>query len=104
MFSVNVSQCLKIMKVKPVIEAVRERCRELPLEEYNITDTANDTIYRHIAIKAFIKDKPNPVGFKSFLICGKSIYAHDFELFQGNGTGVSPEHKSFSRFSCDVAF
>ena len=27
-----------------------------------------------------------------------------FELYQGNGTRASPEHKSFGRLSCDAVF
>ena len=39
-----------------------------------------------------IKNKPNPVGIKSFIHCGKSSKAYNFELFQGAGTGISAEH------------
>ena len=40
----------------------------------------------------YIKNKPNPVGMKSFVHCGKSGKAYDFELYQGAGTGISAEH------------
>ena len=43
--------------------------------------------------KQFVKSKPNPVGIKTFVICGKSGKAHDFELYQGKGTGIFEEHK-----------
>ena len=38
------------------------------------------------------QSKPNPVGIKSFVRCGKSSKAYDFELYQGAGTGISAEH------------
>ena len=41
----------------------------------------------------YIKKKnPNPVGIKSFVCCGKSGQAYDFELYQGAGTRISAEH------------
>ena len=43
--------------------------------------------------KQFSKNKPNPVGLKNFVMCGKSGRAHDFELYQEKDTGISAEHK-----------
>ena len=43
--------------------------------------------------RQYIKNKPNPVGVKSFVRCGKTGMAYDFELNQGKGTGVSQEQK-----------
>nr|XP_039255170.1 piggyBac transposable element-derived protein 3-like [Styela clava] len=37
--------------------------------------------------------KPNPVGLKNFVICGKSGRAVDFEIYQGAGTGIPDETK-----------
>ena len=44
--------------------------------------------------KQFVKNEPNPVAIKNFVICGKFGKAHDFELYQGKGTGICEEHKS----------
>lgn len=38
--------------------------------------------------KQVTKTKPNPVGVKIFALCSKDVVAHDFEIYQGKGTGV----------------
>ena len=43
--------------------------------------------------KQSVKNKPNPVGITNFVICGKSGKAHDCELYQGKGTGISEKYK-----------
>ena len=43
--------------------------------------------------KQLIKTKPNPVGLKNFVMYGNSGRSHDFELYQGKGTGISAGHK-----------
>ncbi|KAH8035586.1 hypothetical protein HPB51_007769 [Rhipicephalus microplus] len=45
-----------------------------------------------IAAKQFVKGKPNPEGVKVFVRCSFDGLAHDFEFYQGKGTGVSKEH------------
>ena len=42
--------------------------------------------------RQYIKNKLNLVGIKSFVRCGKSGKAYDFELYQEAGTGISAEH------------
>ena len=41
----------------------------------------------------YVKNKPNPVGVKLFVRCGRSDMAYDFKFYQGKGTGVSKDHK-----------
>ena len=88
-----VGETCRFWKVKPVIEAVRKRCKELPLEEYSSIDEQMIPFTGRMPAKQFIKNKPNPVGLKNFVMCGKSGRAHDFELYQGKGTGISVNHK-----------
>ncbi|KAH8027388.1 hypothetical protein HPB51_005154 [Rhipicephalus microplus] len=45
-----------------------------------------------IAAKQFVKEKPSPEGVKVFVRCSFDGLAHDFELYQGKGTGASKEH------------
>lgn len=85
----------RFWKVDPVVKAVRKRCLELQPEEYNSVDEQMIPFTGRAPAKQFVKNKPNPVGIKNFVICGKSGKAHDFELYQGKGTGISEEHKSF---------
>lgn len=84
----------RFWKVDPVVKAVRKRCLELQPEEYNSVDEQMIPFTGRAPAKQFVKNKPNPVGIKNFVICGKSGKAHDFELYQGKGTGISEEHKS----------
>ena len=43
--------------------------------------------------RQYVKNKPNPVGVKLLVHCGRSGMAYDFELYQGKDTGVSEDHK-----------
>ena len=43
--------------------------------------------------KQFVANKPNPIGFKNFVLCEKSGRALDFELYQGAGTGIPEKYK-----------
>ncbi|KAG0420270.1 hypothetical protein HPB47_003585 [Ixodes persulcatus] len=45
-----------------------------------------------VAAKQFIRSRPNPEGVKVFARCSADGMAHDFELYQGKGTGVSTDH------------
>lgn len=44
--------------------------------------------------KQYIKGKPNPVGVKNVVVCGKSGRAIDFELYQGVETGITEEKRN----------
>lgn len=83
----------KFWKVQPVIDAVRRRCQELPPVEINCIDEQMIPFTGHVAAKQFMKNKPNPEGIKLFIRCSSDGVAHDFELYQGKGTGTSLEHK-----------
>ncbi|XP_072047401.1 piggyBac transposable element-derived protein 3-like [Amphiura filiformis] len=83
----------KFWKMQPVMDAVRNRCLELPREEYTAVDEQMIPFTGRVPAKQFIKNNPNPVGIKSFVICGSSGRALDFELFQGKGTGIPEETK-----------
>ncbi|KAL3190842.1 hypothetical protein MRX96_019099 [Rhipicephalus microplus] len=82
----------KFWKVRPLLEAVRGRCLQLVLLEKNSIDEQMVPFTGRIAAKQFVKGKPNPEGVKVFVRCSFDGLAHDFELYQGKGTGVSKEH------------
>ncbi|XP_033124673.1 piggyBac transposable element-derived protein 3-like [Anneissia japonica] len=83
----------KFWKVKPVLDAVRNCCVELPREEYCAVDEQMIPFTGRVPAKQVIKSKPNPVGIKNFVLCGKSGRALDFEFYQGKGTGIPQETK-----------
>ena len=78
---------------KVVVDAVRNRCHQLPREELSSIDEQIVPFTGRVPAKQFIKSKPNPVGVKHFVICCKSGGALDFELHQGAGTGIPEETK-----------
>ena len=63
-------------------------------EEFSSADEQMIPFTGRAPAKQFVKRKPNPVGIKNFVICGKPGKAHDFELCQGKGTGIFEEHKN----------
>lgn len=82
----------KFWKVKPIVDAVRRRCLQLvPLTD-NSVDEQMIPFTGRVAAKQFIRSKPNPEGVKVFVRCSADGMAHDFEIYQGKGTGVSPDH------------
>ncbi|KAH8038433.1 hypothetical protein HPB51_001548 [Rhipicephalus microplus] len=82
----------KFWKVRPLLEAVRSRCLQLVPLEQNSIDEQMVPFTGRIAAKQFVKGKPNPEGVKVFVRCSFDGLAHDFEFYQGKGTGVSKEH------------
>ena len=82
----------KYWKVHPVVEIVRNGYRALEPEKFNSVDEQMIPFHGRCPACQYIKNKPNPVGIKSFVRCGKSGKAYDFELYQGAGTGISAEH------------
>ena len=80
-------------KVAPIIDAARNACISLPPEENNSIDEQMIPFQGRIPGQQYIKNKPNPVGVKLFVHCGRSGMAYDFEFYQGKGAGVSEDHK-----------
>ncbi|KAG0414983.1 hypothetical protein HPB47_007864 [Ixodes persulcatus] len=83
----------KFWKVRPVLDAVRQRCLELAPSENNSIDEQMIPFTGRVAAKQFLRNKPNPAGVKVFVRCSSDGMANDFELYQGKGTGTSLEHK-----------
>lgn len=87
-----VGETNKFWKVQPLIDSIRNACKELPFEEHNSIDEQMIPFTGRVPAKQCIKSKPNPVGVKNFVMCGKSGRAHNFELYQGKGTNLSQVH------------
>ena len=83
----------KFWKVDPVVTAVHNMCRLLPHEEYCSVDDQMIPFTERMPAKQVIKSKPNPLGIKNWVLCGKSGRALDFELYQGAGTGIPAKYK-----------
>uniref|UniRef100_A0A8D0AN67 PiggyBac transposable element-derived protein domain-containing protein n=1 Tax=Sander lucioperca TaxID=283035 RepID=A0A8D0AN67_SANLU len=70
-------------KVRPLYDAIRSRCLELPLEENLCVDEQMVPFHGTLSVKQFIKGKPHPWGVKIYFLCGKK---HRKQL--GLGAGV----------------
>lgn len=82
----------KFWKVRPLLEAVRRRCLQLEVLEHSSIDEQMVPFTGRVAAKQVIKSKPNPVGVKVFVRCSSDGMAHDFEVYQGRGTGIDPAY------------
>lgn len=82
----------KFWKVAPIVDTVRERCLQLEPLPNNSIDEQMVPFTGRVVAKQFVRNKPNPEGTKVFVRCSSNGMAHDFELYQGKGTGVSADH------------
>lgn len=78
----------KFFKVRPIYEALRNRCLELPTEENLCVDEAMIPFTGKFSVKQYVKGKPTPWGIKMFMLCGKSGQVYDFVIYQGSTTEV----------------
>lgn len=82
----------KFQIVTPIISATQTQCFKLvPLPVQSIDEQMVPFTGRVVA-KQFVKEKPNPEGIKVFVRCSADGLAHDLEIYQGKGTGVSENH------------
>lgn len=82
----------KLYKVRPLYDAIRNRCTELHLEENLCIDEQIVPFRGHLSIKQYVKGKPTPWGVKIFVLCGRSGMAYDFVIYQGASTGLNLEN------------
>jgi hypothetical protein len=83
----RLSECTdKFLKVRPLLNAIRNRCRELPVEECVAVDDQMISFKGKHSCKQYIPSKPSPWVFKNFGICGRSGQPYDFVMYQGAST------------------
>lgn len=71
-------------KVRPIYDAFRSRCLELPLERELCVDEQIVPFTGKHAAKQYVKGKPCPWGIKLFFLCGKNGRAYDFIIYQNS--------------------
>lgn len=76
----------RFIKVRPIFDAVRNRCQQLPIEEYVSVDEQMVPFTGKLDVKVYMKGKPSPYGIKIYCLCGKSGLMYDFMLNQGANT------------------
>lgn len=78
----------RLVKVRPIYDAIRKRCLELELEQTLSVDEQIVPFRGRLGIKQYVKGKPEPWGIKIFMICGKSGLVYDFIIYQGSTTNL----------------
>lgn len=84
----------KFVRVRPLMDSVRKRCLELPLEEYLAIDEQMIPLRGRVGkgVKQYVKNKPKiKWGVKNLVLCGKSGLAYDFVCYQGSSTEFDSE-------------
>ncbi|XP_061170245.1 piggyBac transposable element-derived protein 2-like [Saccostrea echinata] len=74
----------KLWKVRPWIEQLRNRFLEIPPEENHAVDELMVSFKGKSSLKQYIRDKPNPWGFKLWGRAGASSILYDFDVYQGS--------------------
>ena len=88
--------CNKFWKIQPLVECICRGCLKLPREEYCSVDEQMIPFEGRAPAKQFVANKPNPIGLKNFVLCGKYGRALDFELYQGAGSGIPEKDKKLA--------
>ncbi|XP_049308076.1 piggyBac transposable element-derived protein 3-like [Bactrocera dorsalis] len=78
----------KFFKIRPLIETIRKRCQEEPVEEDVCIDEQIIPFKGKLSCKIYQEGKPNPWGIKNYVLCGKSGFPYEFELYQGKNTNL----------------
>lgn len=92
----------KFFKVRPIIDAVRAKILEAPLEKDLSIDEQMIPFKGKLSVKQYIKGKPTPWGVKQFVLAGKSGRPYDFIVYQGSTTELSKDHLEQLGFGASI--
>lgn len=76
----------KLFKVRPVIESVLEKCKRVPIEEFQAIDEQIIPTKGRSGLRQYLPKKPNKWGIKVWARCGASGIVHQFEIYTGKGS------------------
>ena len=76
----------KLFKLRPLIDALQNKCRSLEQEEFNSIDEQMIPSKFRSPLKQYMPNKPHKWGYKVFSRCGASGIVYDFEVYTGKST------------------
>ena len=76
----------KLFKVRPIINSLVEKCRQVPQEEYHSVDEQIIRTKSRTSLKQYLPNKPNKWGIKVWARCGVSGMVYDFEIYTGRSS------------------
>lgn len=83
----------RFWKVRPLFDAIKQRCSSLPLESELCVDEQMVPFKGSLNVKQYLKNKPSPWGIKIFALCGKSGILYAFIIYQGSTTELDEMEK-----------
>lgn len=82
----DVKESNKLWKVQPILDTVRRKCVTLPKAKELSIDEQMIPFSGTTSLRQYVKNKPNPVGLKNFVLASPSGLVHDFFIYQGAKT------------------
>lgn len=81
----------RLFKIRPVIEHLKAKFSTIPMEQrLSVDEQMCATKVAHF-LKQYLPNKPHKWGFKFYVLCDLSGYAHTFELYSGQENTGRPE-------------
>lgn len=76
----------RLWKVQPIIDALRRKCTTLPHTKELSIDEQMIPFTGKSVLRQYVKNKPNPVGLKNFVLATPQGLVLDFFVYQGAST------------------
>lgn len=92
----------RLWKVRKIYDSIRNRCRELPLEQNLSIDEQIVPFKGQINIRQYIKNKPKKWGIKIYVLAGQSGQVYDFIIYQGATTEINQLYSKFGAGAATV--
>lgn len=93
----------KLWRVQSVIDAIRNRCLDLPRDagNYSIDEKIIPFDGRCAGLKVVVRNKPRLAGLKNFVLTNYKGQVLDFEIYQGATTNL-PDAEKFGKTAAVV--
>jgi len=82
-FSDNSIEDQDKIKIRPLVEQLRARYKTVPMEEQLSIDEQIVPVKERSCLRQYNPKKPHKWGYKLWVLCGRSGYAYDFQIYTG---------------------